>query len=336
MILVTGATGMLGAHLLLHLLQKKLELPIRALYRTESKKEYVNNWILSKFPEANVSKISWYKADVTDIPMLTLAFKSISHIYHCAGFISFNPKDLSHLNKTNIEGTANMVNLALHFNVTKFVHVSSIATLGDPNINKMLDENSIWNPERYNGDYAISKNGGEIEVWRAINEGLNAVIVNPGVILGDGFWNSGSAELFNKINNGFSFYTKGTTGFVAVTDVVNCMIQLMESNIKNQRFILVESSKSYQSIFNIIADALGKKRPSLYANAFVTGLTWRILYLISTIFKISPTLTKDTALSAHSISTYDNSKIIETLSYNFLPIEEYIKDIANLYKKSSV
>lgn len=333
MILVTGATGMVGAHLLLFLLKNYPDSQIKALYRKEEKKEYVNQWIISKHPEANLAKIIWYKADILDIPNLTIAFNSITHIYHCAGYISFNPKDINLLNKTNIEGTANIVNLALHFKIKKLVHVSSIATLGDPNSSGIISEESFWNPEKYNGDYAISKNGGEIEVWRAINEGLNAVIVNPGVILGDGFWDTGSGEMFKQIQKGFSFYTKGSTGFVAVTDVVNIMVMLMESNLSNQRYILVDKAYSYQEILNLIAQNLEKQNPKFYVPKFITQIAWRVNSLLYTIFKSKIIISKYTAVSAHSISIYSNEKIIKDLGYTFKNVSNYINEISQLYKK---
>lgn len=335
MILVTGATGLVGAHLLLKLLQNNSDLAIKATYRTETKKEYVNQWLKSKQPNLNLSKINWVKTSITDIPELEKAFINCTHVYHCAGLVSFNPNDLEKLNKTNIEGTANMVNLALHFKVTKFIHVSSIATLGDPNSSGVITEDSNWNPEKYNGDYAISKNGGETEVWRAINEGLNAVIVNPGVILGDGFWDAGSGEMFKQINKGFSFYTKGSTGFVAVSDVVDIMIKLMESTTTNQRFILVEKSYSYQQILNSIANGLNKPKPRYYVSPFITNIIWRINSLLNTLFKTKILLSKDTATSAHSLSNYSNDKIIKELNYTFKNTNSYIKQLAELYKKST-
>ncbi len=335
MILVTGATGLVGAHLLLKLLQTNSDLAIKALYRTENKKEYVNQWLKSKLPQINLSKIIWVKSSITDIPELEKAFINCTHVYHCAGLISFNPNDLKILNKTNIEGTANMVNLALHFNVTKFIHVSSIATLGDPNSNGIITENSYWNPEKYNGDYAISKNGGEIEVWRAINEGLNAVIVNPGVILGDGFWHAGSGEMFKQIYKGFPFYTKGSTGFIAVCDVVDIMIKLMESSTTNQRYILVEKSYTYQQILNLIATELNKPKPKFYVSPFITNLIWRTNSLLNTLFNFKILLSKDTATSAHTISNYSNDKITETLGFIFKDTPSYISELAELYKKST-
>lgn len=335
MILVTGATGLVGAHLLHQLLLRNPNQKIKAIYRTEQKINEVNQWLLSKNKNFSSNQIIWEKACINNIPELENAFNNITHVYHCAAVVNFETNNTATLNKINIEGTANMVNLALHHNITKFCYVSSIATLGDANKDGIINEDCDWNPEKNNGDYAISKNGGEIEVWRAIAEGLNAVIVNPGVILGDGFWHNGSGELFTKIYNGFPFYTKGTTGFIAVTDVVLCMIKLMDSDINSQRFVLTESSPTFESVFKNIAKGLNKPEPKFYVSPIITSIFWRIDSFISLLTGKKRTLTKFTAKAAHSTTIYSNNKIKQAIQHQFIPINQYITQIAPLYKTKS-
>ena len=148
-----------------------------------------------------------------------------------------------------------------------------------------------------------------MEVWRASQEGVDVVIVNPGVILGSGFWNSGSGKLFTQVYNGFKFYTEGVTGFVSVQDVVKPMILLMNSDVKNERFILISENKSFKEIFFLIADAFGKKRPSKKIKPWQTAIFWRIARLLSFITRKEPLLSKYSAKSAHSISEYSSEKV---------------------------
>ena len=201
MILVTGATGLVGSHLLVKLLQEEKE--VKALFRTEKKIEAVKNVFQHKKSIHLFEKINWIKGDITDVPTLNIAFENITHVYHCAALISFDPNDEEVLRKVNIEGTANVVNCCIDFGIKKLCHVSSIAALGDTReYEYSITEETEWNPEKLHGDYAISKYGSETEVWRAQQEGVDVVIVNPGVIFGYGFPTQGSGIIINKVKNG--------------------------------------------------------------------------------------------------------------------------------------
>ena len=335
MILITGATGLVGSHLLLNLLEQNSEAKITALYRSESKKQKIITWLLYKNKQLNINTIFWKQTDITDIRALEKVFQNINYVYHCAAIVDFDPKQKQQLNKVNIEGTANVVNLALDFQVKKLCHVSSIASLGDAKDKKYFDETCEWNPEKYNGDYAISKNGSEIEVWRAIHEGLNAVIVNPGIIIGDGLWDGGSARIFSQVQQGLSFYTKGTSGFVAVTDVVQCMIKLMKSNISAERYILVESSPTYQEIINTVAKSINKKQPKIYANKLMTNIAWKVDAMYCLIFRKNRSLTKDAAKSSHTICIYKNEKIKTAINHDFISVMNYIEYVGTEFLKSN-
>ncbi|HET8839514.1 MAG TPA: NAD-dependent epimerase/dehydratase family protein, partial [Flavobacteriaceae bacterium] len=229
MILVTGGTGLVGSHLLAKLIET--EKNVRAIYRSVEKLN-IPKKIFSYYFQENTdfyfSKIEWVQADITDIPALTVAFQEITHVYHCAGFISFDLSEEKKLRKINIEGTANVVNLCISFQVQKLCHVSSIATLGKSISGKKINEESYFEQTKNNSFYSISKFGAEMEVWRGSQEGLDVLIVNPGIIIGPGIWDSGSGLLFQKVWKGLRFHFPKTTGFVAVEDVVKTMMMLME------------------------------------------------------------------------------------------------------------
>ena len=261
MILVTGGTGLVGAHLLVQLTQRNEQ--VRAIYRAPESIEKTKNLFSLKIKswENLFSKIEWVQADISDIPSMIPVFKGITKVYHCAAIISFDPKDYIEMRKVNIHGTAIVVNLSIDANVKKLCFVSSIATIGEDLNKKIADEENEWVQDSNNHGYAITKYGAEMEVWRGSQEGLDVVIVNPGVILGSGFWDAGSGQLFSKIHKGLQYYTQGVTGFIGVQDVVYCMEKLMEEPIANERFILVSENKSYQELLFSIADAFQTKRP---------------------------------------------------------------------------
>ena len=336
MVLVTGGTGLVGAHLLLHLIESGStdNKKIRAIYRDLKGIQKTKSLFNSYNKIALFDSIEWIKADIIDVPSLEEVFSGIEYVYHCAAIISFDPKDEDLLRKTNIEGTANIVNLSLVNNVKKLCYVSSTAALGDLAGNEfIITEETEWNPEKPHSDYAISKYGAEMEIWRGQQEGLDVIIVNPGVIIGSGFLDQGSGQLFEKIKKGLSFYTMGITGFVAVSDVVKIMVQLMKSEIKNQRFTLISLNIIFRDFLNMISDALNVKRPKYHATPLFINLAWRIDWLLATVFHKKRTITKATAKASYSTNEYSNEKIKTTLKYNFKEIKEYIMEIAPLFKE---
>jgi dihydroflavonol-4-reductase len=329
MVLVTGGTGLVGAHLLLHLIENGES--VRAIYRNLDAVQKSKDLFSLYKKEALFEKIDWIQADIIDVPSLEIAFENIEYVYHCAALISFNPKDEDVLRKTNIEGTANIVNFCIANDVKKLCYLSSISALGDLKENeKIITEEAEWNPEKPHSDYAISKYGAEMEIWRGQQEGLETVIVNPGVILGPGFWEQGSGLLFKKVANGLSFYTKGKTGFVAVPDVVRMTVELMKNGYSNDRFTLVAENITFQDLLNCIADSLKAKRPSIHASPFMVTLAYKIDWFLSNVLGQKRKLDRATARASYTENRYSNEKIKSTLQTEFLDIHQYIKDITKL------
>ncbi|MEZ4786623.1 MAG: NAD-dependent epimerase/dehydratase family protein [Flavobacterium haoranii] len=326
MILVTGATGLVGSHLLVKLLQENEV--VRAIYREEKSLVAVQN-VFKYYNEINLfDKIEWIKADINDVPSLEIAFHNITRVYHCAAFISFDPKDEEQLFKVNIEGTANIVNCCIDFGIEKLCHVSSIAALGNTTSNNLIiTEETEWNPEKSRNEYAISKYAGEMEVWRGYQEGLKVVIVNPGVIFGYGFPNNGSSAAINAIKKGNPFYTKGKFGILAVEDLVNCMTKLMNSSISGERYTIVAENITFQEGLNTIADALKLKRPFIYASKGLTSIAWRLDWFLSLLLRKKRILTRLTTKSSHSLAEYDTTKIKTALGYDFVDMKEYLKKL---------
>lgn len=333
MILVTGGTGLVGSHLLYNLASNKKK--VRAIYRREHKLDTVKK-VFSYYTEHSESlfnSIEWVEANLTDITALTNAFKEVTHVYHCAAFVSFEPDKYHQLRKINIEGTANIVNLCVSHNIKKLCYISSIAAIGHhANYEKLITEDTHWNTEDDNSVYAITKYGAEIEVWRGTQEGVDAVIVNPGIIVGPGFWKgAGSSSLIRLIYKGVPYYTNGSTGYVGVWDVASVMQQLMESNIKNEGFILVSDNLTFKNFIYKVANALKVEPTKKKASAFLLELGWRLDWLRHKLTGKRRQLSKHTAKSARQRTLYDNSKIKNALDFQFTPIDEVIEKTSKLF-----
>jgi len=331
MILITGASGLLGSHLTLHLLE--MGEPVRAIYRTATAIQKTKSVFELHQKIELFAKIEWIQADINDVPSLEAAFQNVDRVYHCAALISFDPADEKALRKTNIEGTANIVNFCLAYGVKKLCYVSSIAALGDLKEGETLvTEATEWNPELAHSDYAISKYGAEMEVWRGWQEGLAVAIVNPGVILGlvpnSRDWQTGSSEIFSRVRKGLLFYTKGSTGFVTVGDVVKLLEQLMQSSISGERFIAVSENYSFEKLLQLVAHSLQAKPPSYYATPWLTAVYWRIDWLLSVLGR-KRRLSQIMSHSLHQSHRFSNDKAIAELGFTFEPVAATIEKIGS-------
>ena len=339
MILVTGGTGLVGSHLLYKLISTNES--VRAIYRHEHKRELVKRVFAyyTQDYETHFSKIDWVNADITDVPRLAEAFEGIDYVFHCAAFVSFEPNKYHQLRKINIEGTANVVNLCVANNVKKLCYVSSIAAVGHhADDTKLITEETHWNPEDDNSVYAITKYGAEIEVWRGTQEGVDVIIVNPGIIIGPvpthRGWNSDSSgSLIKKIYKGFPYYTNGVTGYVSVNDVVTAMHLLMQSELKNERYILVSENLSFKDFQEKAAKSLNITPAKKEAKRWLLEIAWRLDWLNHKLFGKRRKLSKQMTIAARSMRLYDSSKLKNVLDFKFQSLEDTIKNVGQLFLK---
>lgn len=325
--LVTGGTGLVGSHVILHLLKNGQK--VRAMYRCKEKIELVKAVFAHYGGNALelANKIDWVEADILDVCSLEEAGKGVQHIYHTAAMVSFNSLDKEELYKINIEGTANVVNMALEQDIRKFCHVSSTAAIGLSNNGKPTNEGYEWKKEPNTSSYSISKYCAEQEVWRGIEEGLNAVIVNPCIILGPGQINQSSGKLFEMVAKGLKFYTKGSNAFVDVRDVAQSMFELMESPVSNDRFLVTSENLCFQDFFGLIAKMFNKKQPHKEAKRWMSEILWRISLLQSKLTGKKPWMSKNEARSAFLKRKYTSEKILQTLeNFQFTPVEKAIEN----------
>jgi nucleoside-diphosphate-sugar epimerase len=320
MILVTGGTGLLGSHLIRALVAEGK--PVRALYRQQP---------LPQLEDLS-GRIEWVPGDILDVSALEDAMTGVTQVYHCAAIVSFQAADKDRLLKVNVEGTANVVNMALDAGVKKLLFVSSVAAIGRARAGVAINEECEWEDSKNNSRYSVSKFLGEMEVWRGIAEGLEAVVINPSVILGGGFWNDGSGALFKNAWKEFPFYTQGVNGFVDVEDVVLAMIGLMDSDISGERFIISADNWNYQQLFTMMAEELGRKPPHIAVRPWMAELIWRMEKVKGMITGKRPLLTKETAHTAQMKVYYENRKVLNALpGFRFRPLRDTIKRIAAAY-----
>lgn len=320
MILVTGGTGFLGAELLKQLTDRGLA--VRALRREKSK--------IPALIQHN-TLIEWFNADINEPATLEEAFENVTQVYHCAAFVSSSSKHKKQLFHVNIDGTSNLVNLCMEHNC-RLLHVSSVAALGIAKKDNQITEKNFWEYDSKAHAYGLSKYEGEMEVWRGINEGLNAVIVNPSIIIGKNAGFEGSGAIFKLVKDGFSFYTNGASGFVAVEDVAQSMILLMDTEVSGERYIISAGNLHYKDLFTEIANGFGVKAPTKEAKPWMLGLAWRALKIASLFSKQDPSITKDTARSSITLSYYNNNKVIEQTGITFKPVRDCITEITQYLK----
>jgi dihydroflavonol-4-reductase len=311
MILVTGGTGFLGSYIIKSLVEKGYN--VRAIRRSNKLPFWIDASILNK--------VEWVDGDVLDVVALQDAMQNVDTVIHSAAIVSFNKKDREQMYQVNVEGTANVVNMALEMGVKKLVHISSVAALGRTNNGDHVNEEKKWEESKTNTHYAISKFKAELHVWRGMSEGLNAVILNPSTILGYGDWHSSSCAIFKQVYDGFNWYTNGINGFVDVEDVAKATLLLMQTNITEQRYIVNGNNRPFKQLQETIAKAFNKKPPSKLATPFLLGLAWRIEKFKSIFTAKKPLLTKESAKVAQSQTYFENEKIrtaLPGLSFNSL------------------
>lgn len=322
MILVTGGTGFLGSYIIKALIEKGYA--VRALRRSNK----LPGWISKDIME----KVEWVDGDILDVVSLEDAMQGIDTVIHSAAIVSFVEKDRKEMYQVNVEGTANVVNMALENNVKRLVHISSVAALGRTAGGGHVDEEKKWEESKVNTHYAKSKYRAELEVWRGMAEGLNAVILNPSTILGYGDWHSSSCAIFKTVHDGFKWYSPGINGFVCVEDVANATVLLMESNISAQRYIVNGDTWPFKKLMDTMATAFGKKGPTRKTTAFLMKIAWRVEKIKSFFTGKRPLLTRESARVAASQTFFENDKILKAIpGFSFTPLDEAIKKAAEKY-----
>lgn len=323
-VLVTGGTGFLGAYIIDELVQQGYT--VRALRRNSSKLPFF-------IPQTTWDKVEWVEGDILDVVSLQDALEGVDAVIHSAAVVSFAKEDRRQMYQVNVDGTANVMNMALEAGVKRVVHISSVAALGRTADGGMVDEDKKWEDTKINTHYAKSKYRGELEVWRAMGEGLPAVILNPSTILGYGDWHSSSSAIFRNMYNGFPWYSPGINGFVAVRDVARATVAMLQNDITESRFIVNGDNWPFKKLLETIADGFNRRRPHRQTTPLLAAVAWRMEKIKSFFSGHKPLLTKESARVAHSKTRFNNQKILNTLpGFQFTPLEQAIHEACEQYK----
>lgn len=331
MILVTGSTGLLGSHVVIHLLQEGYE--VKAMYRSERKKNHFIQLLEHNAPAIYpdcLSKLTWFKGDILNLEDVKQAIENCDTVVHCAALVSFHRRDFNNLFQINRVGTANLLNFALEQGVKHFIHVSSTAAVGkntESTENELVVESNKWNQEEKVSGYSLSKYSAEKEVWRAIEEGLNCSIVNPSIMFGPGDWNESSLKIFRTLQEGLRFYTPGANAFVDVRDVVRLIAIMIQKGATNDRFLVTGTNMEFKLLFEQICEQLEVKPPKHLAGPFLVGLAWRLSGFFARFYGKKPTITKESARSSQSVVKYSSEKVLKAFpEFSFRPLSETIAD----------
>ncbi len=327
---VTGATGLIGSHVVRHLLS--LGRPVSALYRAQN-----GYGLLTDVAD----QITWLDGDLLDIPSLEMAITPGCDVVHCAAIVSFVPKDRARMEQVNVEGTANLVNVCLMMGVRKLAYLSSVAALGRPESKSIvagqpivLSEDQKWEESPLNSAYAKTKYRAELEVWRGSAEGLPVVMVNPTVVLGEGDWTRSSTQLVKYVYDEKPFYTEGDINYVDVLDVAEAIVKLLHSQVVDQRFILNAGVLPYRDCLTKLALALNKKPPSIRVPPGLAKVLASVEAVRSWVTGTSPLITQETARGSSHHYRYPGQQITQLIDFQYRPLEETIQRIAGQVRRT--
>jgi dihydroflavonol-4-reductase len=324
-IFVTGGTGFLGAYIIKNLVERNI--PVRALRRSSKTPFFI--------PKEIFEKVEWVEGDILDVVALDEAMKGVDAVIHSAAIVSFSKHNRRQMYKVNVEGTENVVNLALENKLQRIIHISSVAALGRTAKTATVDEGKSWEENASNTHYAISKHHAEMHLWRGFAEGIRGLIINPSTILGYGNWNESSCAIFKNAYRQFPWFTRGVNGFVGVEDVAELAIRLLLSDLNQQRFVVSAENIEFRELFGLIAEGFGKKKPHREATPVLGEIAWRMEAIKSMLTGRKALLTRETAKIAHSKTSFSNAAVLQALpGFQFQPLKMVIKNSCEKYQKA--
>jgi len=326
-VFITGATGFIGSHIARRYLADGYSVTV--LFRPTS-----GYGLLADVAD----QLTWHEGDVLDIPSLEAVIQPDMDVIHAAAIVSFVSKDRDRMERINVEGTANIVNVCLKAGVRKLGYVSSVAAIGRPSAKggktgqpMLINEELKWEESPNNSTYAKTKYWAELEVWRGVAEGLNAVMVNPSIVLGVGDWSRSSLQLVKYVQDERPFYPSGLVNYVDVLDVTDALVGLMQSDVRSRRFILNGGTIPYRSLLEQLATVLGKRPPTLSIPPTLSRLLWPLEAVRAWLMDKAPLITKETARSASSLYQYDGRSIEKVLDFQYRALSETLKRVADAF-----
>ena len=300
-VLLTGATGFLGKHLLSEL--NSHGFGVTALCRNTPNSAAI------------IPGVRYVSGDIEDPLSLFDGFSGTELVIHAAALVSMNPADNHKMYQTNVIGTRNVVNACLRAGVKRLIHVSSVAALSGTKKNQVLNEDGVW--DGLNAGYGYTKYLAELEVYRGESEGLEVAIVNPSIILGPGDAHRSSGMIFDFIRRGWPFALEGTANVVDARDVTQAIVQLADHPSSGERYILNGFTMNWSHLFTELAARTGR---SIRYYEIPTGLATGALWVLEKFLKMiqkSPKITAHAVRMATSGNRYATDKIVRDLGFQF-------------------
>jgi dihydroflavonol-4-reductase len=318
MVAVTGATGLLGGHILERFIHAKI--PVTALYR-------------NKQDNVLPLEVTTKQADILDQASLIDAFEGATTVVHAAAFVSFNPRRKKKVFIVNVEGTRNVVNACLQLGIKNLIHVSSVSALGRKSGSR-TNEETKWD-KSFHSAYGESKHLAELEVFRGAEEGLNVSVVNPSIVLSGSKPARSSATLFDYVWNQRPFYTNGAMNYVDARDVAEAIYKLYKQPTPGEKFILSAGSVPFKDFFSAIANKLKRKAPTIMITPATAQLAGWGAELAAFLLNREPVVTRESARMAVQSFEYENKKAVEMLELQFQTLEttlewcctEYLRNV---------
>jgi nucleoside-diphosphate-sugar epimerase len=319
MIVVTGANGLLGSHLLHRLLKENA--PVIGVKKPGSDIRHLKT----------LTQIEWREADLLDNEAMMQALQGASTVIHTAAQVSFNPRARKKIIEVNEGGTRNVVNVCLALKINHLIHISSIAAIGRQKGYHHINEDSKWIDGELNTDYAESKYLAELEVWRGYEEGLKISVINPSVILAPPNQIKSSSQIFHYVMNEKLFYTDGQINFVDVRDVVEMIWQMHTRKIYGERFIANAGYTSFQNLFIQIAQRMNKRPPSIKVPTSLLSALANLEELRCRITGKDPLITRQSTKVAREFFYYSNEKAVNKLNFQFHSLQNTLDWCCNEY-----
>ena len=310
LIILTGSTGLLGKHLKNRFLELgyKLLCPIRSQPASDPT------------PSEALQYISYQ-----DLFHLALDNNDRSIIVHCAGLVSYEKRDKQALFDTNKGLTKELGTWALKQKVDKFIYVSSISTLGRTTKEQLVTENMERDRSLFITNYGLSKLAGEEAIKELSNSGLDYIILNPSVIIGPSELHRSSLSLFKYVIDQKPFYTKGLINYIDIRDLSNAIEKLIESQIRNEQYIINGGYIDYGQFFATIAKYLNLKAPSIRVPLYLVRIGAILENSYSKLIRKSPTLSIETAKMAGKAYIYSAEKFNKDFNMPYHSLNESIE-----------
>lgn len=316
MILVTGASGHIGNVL------------VRTLMSQNAKVRIVTS--TGKIPAClNDLAVEVYKADLRDANAISEAVKGTEIVYHLASQISISSFHSPELFEVNVQGTQNIIDACLKHGVKRLVFTSSASAFPDSPKNKIITEESDFNPENLVGAYPRSKAEATRRVLNAAAKGLDTVICFPTCVIGPFDYRGSEAGkmIQDYAQNRLKFYIKGEYNFVDVRDVVQGILAAGEKGRKGEGYMLSGYKMSLMDFLATLKLFLPNlKLPPIKIPLNLAIIVGWVVEFLCKIFKIKPVFTAFGVKVLQYNANYSFEKAQKELSYAPRQIKDSLKD----------